>query len=372
VLIKKLLYIAAAAAVFITAQPLFAASNGINGRDTAPKPLYPVSTLIAEEGVDSLYPSIAGDFMVYGKRKGDTYNVVRVSKHSPKGSSYQIKAMSAINKDVNYGVAISDGSIGYVSNRVGPISAWMWQGQGEGHVAIGNMATYRGGIAPFHLNASIDGQVWCFDSTFQKKRYNVMLNEFSKYPHREMMGQQWRTYHSDHFRYKQGYYPTQTGTKNKYDPPVLFVLSRKTNQLVMIPNAYDGAISPDGRRVVFVRETDGNYDLWMQDVDGSELVQLTSSEYGDFEPAWSPDGEQLVFISNRDAEGDVRKTSIYTLELANNSIRRLTNAKRATDGGPAWFDEHTVVFHSNRSLKEPQKRTQTGWNIWQVKLNQGK
>jgi hypothetical protein len=367
-MMKKIFYMIAVA-LFMVAQPLFAASHGTGGKNTAPKPLYPVKPLITEKGFDSLYPSVAGDFIVHGKRKGDTYNVVRVSKHSPKGSSYQIKAMSSINKDVNYGVAISDGSIGYVSNRIGPISAWMWQGQGEGHVAIGNMATYRGGIAPFHLNASADGQVWCFDSTFQKKRYSVMLNEFSKYPHRELMGQQWRTYHSDHFRYKQGYLPTETGTRNKFDPPALFVLSRKTNQLVMIPNAYDGAVSPDGRRVVFVRETNGNYDLWMQDIDGSELVQLTSSKYGDFEPAWSPDGKQLVFISNREAQGDVRKTSVYTLELASNSIRRLTNAKSATDGGPAWFDKHTVVFHSNRSLEDPQKGTSDRWNIWKVNLN---
>jgi len=367
---KRLLYIAAAAAMFMTAQPLFAASEAAFAKkNTVQEALYPVSPLIIEKDSDAIYPSVAGDFMVYGKRKGDAFNVVRVSKHSPKGNSYQIKAMSAINNDVNYGVAIRDGSIGYVSNRIGPISAWMWQGQGDGHIAIGNMATYRGGIAPFHLNASTDGQIWCFDTTFQRMRYSVMLNEFSKFPHREMMGQQWRTYHSDHFRYKQGYKPTQTGTENKYDPPALFILSRKSNQLLMIPNAYDGAISPDGRRIVFVRETNGNFDLWMQDIDGSELVQLTSSKYGDFEPAWSPDGKQLLFISNRDAQGDVRKTSVYSLELANNNIRRLTNAKRATDGGPVWFDEHTVVFHSNRSLEEPQRRTQTHWNIWQIKLN---
>ena len=359
-----------ATALFMMSQPLFAADFGMNGKSIAPpEAMYPLSPFIAEKGVDSLYPSVAGDFIVYGKRKGDTYHVVRASRRSPEGSSYEIKSMSEINNDVRYGVAISDGSIGYVSNRVGPISAWMWQGQGDGHVAIGNMAIFRGGIAPFHLNASSDGKVWCFDSTFQKKRYNVMLSEFSKYPHHELMGQQWRTYHSDNFRYKQGYFPTQTGTRNDYDPPVLFVLSRNTNQLVMIPNAFDGAVSPDGRRIVFVRETNGNYDLWMQDINGSELVQLTSSEFGDFEPAWSPDGTKLVFISNRDAGGDVRKTSIYSLELADNSIRRLTNARSATDGGPAWFDDHSVVFHSNRSLAAPQKDTSGVWNIWKVNLN---
>lgn len=365
---KKTFFLAAAAAMLISAQPLLAASHF--GKNSKPEePLFPVNPLIAESGYDSLYPSVAGDYMVYGKRKGDVFDVVRVSRSSPTGSSYKINPMSKINKDVRYGVAIQDGSIGYVSNRLGPISAWMWMGKGEGHVAIGNMAVYRGGLAPYHLNASANGQVWCFDTTFEKLRYNQMLSEFEKFPHHELMGQQWRTYNSDHFRYKQGYRPTVTGSRNKLDPPALFVLSRKTLQLVMIPNAFNGAISPDGKRIVFVRETDGNYDLWMQDVDGSDLVQLTTSKYGDFEPAWSPDGKKLAFISNRDAEGDVRETSIYMLELSSHRITRLTNARGVTDGGPAWFDDHSVVFHSNRSLKDPQQGTSASWNIWKLQLN---
>lgn len=349
-------------------QPVSAASHfGISAKPE--QPLFPVTPLIAEPGYDSIYPSVAGDFMVYGKRKGDIFDVVRVSKNSPAGSSYTIKPMSKINRDVRYGVAIRDGSIGYVSNRLGPISAWMWQGKGEGHVAIGNMATYRGAIAPYHLNASADGQVWCFDSTFEKVRYNQMLSEFEKFPHHELMGQQWRTYHSDHFRYKQGYQATVTGSRNKLEPPALFMISRKTAQLTMIPNAFDGAVSPDGKKIVFVREIDGNYDLWMQDVDGSDLEQLTTSKFGDFEPAWSPDGTKLAFISNRDTGGDVRETSVYMLDLASHRITRLTNARGVTDGGPAWFDDHTVLFHANRSLKEPQRGSSATWNIWKLKLD---
>jgi len=137
----------------------------------------------------------------------------------------------------------------------------------------------------------------------------------------------------------------------------------------MINNAFDGALSPDGSKVAFVRETNGNYDIWMQDVDGGELVQLTSNEFGDFEPAWNADGTQLLFVSNRDSKGDVRATSIYKMELATGRIERLTNAPRASDGGPAWLDDHTVVFHSNRDVKKPQAGTRSEWNIWQLKLH---
>ena len=365
---KKSFYLAAAAALLMASQPAMAQSSLSKRNNTPEQPLFPVVSYVAEQGYDSLYPSVAGNFMVYGKRQGDVFDVVRVSKNSPSGSSYKINPMSKINKDVRYGVAIEDGSIGYVSNRVGPISAWMWQGKGEGHVAIGNLAVYRGGIAPFHLNASANGQVWCFDSTFEKVRYNQMLSEFEKFPHHELMGQQWRSYNWDHYRYKLGYNPTETGMRNKLDPPALFIYSRKTAQLVMIPNAFNGAISPDGSKIVFVRETEGNYDLWMQDINGSDLVQLTTSKYGDFEPAWSPDGKKLAFISNRDNKGDVRGTSIYVLDLSSHRITRLTNGKDVTDGGPAWLDSHSVVFHSNRSLKEPQKGTSSHWNIWKVSL----
>lgn len=333
----------------------------------APAPLYQMTPYIAEKGVESVYPSVAGEFLVFGQRKDSEFSVFRVSKNTPNSSRYKMKKL-ALNDSMRYGVAISDGSIGYVTNRVGPISAWMWQGKGDGQVAIGSLATYRGGIAPFHLNASSDGQVWCFDTTFQKSRYNQMLSEFSKFPHYELVGQQWRSYDSDNFRHKAGYNPTRTGKLNKFDGSVLYVFSRQNGQLVMIPNAFNGAISPDGKRVAFVREVNGNYDLWMQNIDGGDLIQLTSSEFGDFEPAWSPDGKKILFVSNRDSGGDVLKTSIYMLELSSNRITRLTNAPKATDGGPVWLNKTAVLFHSNRDLNAPQAKTGFSWNIWKLDI----
>jgi len=368
---KKKLQLAVSAAVLISC-PVFAGNTF--AADWGKKPvsaeaLYPVSPLIADKKVDALYPSVAGDFLVYTKHAGvGEYGVARVSKYSPASSERSIKPI-ALEEAIRFGVAVSDGSIGYVSDRLGPISAWVWQSQGDGQVAIANMATYRGGLAPFHLNASLDGRVWCFDSTLDKNRYNQLLNDFTRVAHDQLQGQQWRIYDSNNFQHKTGYAATKTGNTNKFNPPVLFTFDRKSSQLVMINNAFDGALSPDGRRIAFVREIDGNYDIWVQDVQGGELTQLTNSQFGEFEPAWSPDGNKLLFVSNRDSKGDVLKTSIYMMDLTNNRVERLTNAPQATDGGPAWLDKNTVVFHSNRDIKNPQTSTQSGWNIWQLKLN---
>ncbi len=360
----KLLWIGMSA-LLLMVSPSWAA---VGKSHSSEEPLYPVSPLIVKKGVDTTYPSVAGDFMVIETYHDGVFRVERVPKNSPDTSSRAVKTM-VVREAIRFGVAVKDGSVGFVSNRTGPLSAWMWFGYGESYAAIGQMGGFRGNVPPYHLNASPDGNVWCYDTTLQKLRQNELLNEFDKHPYIEMIGQLWRTYDSNNFMRRQGYVATKTGNKNKFNSPVLYVYNRQTVQLNMIPNAFDGTLSPDGRRIVFVRETNGNYDLWMQTIDGSELVQLTDSSFGDFEPQFSPDGSKLLFVSNRDYDGTVTRTSIYMMDMKSFTITRLTNARSAVDGGPAWLDHNTVVFHSDRNPAKPQTGTISGWNIWQLKLN---
>lgn len=332
----------------------------------APAPLFPVKTVIANGQVEEVYPSVAGSYLVYSLRSHHRYAVTRVDIGTSMGTSRAI-VPNQPKEAVRYGVALQDGSIGYVSNRMGPISAWMRQAKGDGHVAIANMGTFDGGVMPMNLKASLDGRYWCFDTSMDKKRRSKVLNDFfDGYMHQELIGQTWRMYHSDSFRFKQGYNPTKPGNKNKFPPPLLFIFDRSSSQLTMIPNAMSGAISPDGKRIAFVREINGNYDLWMQNLDGSNLIQLTNTPLGEFEPAWSPDGTKLAFASNRDSRGHVLHTSIYVMNVSTGRTKRVTNAPRATDGGPTWKDNHTILFHSNRNPARPQATTVRDWNIWQV------
>jgi len=358
-MIKSRFFLAGVAATMLLAQTAGARESN--------KPLYPVTPLLADKHVDQVYPSVAGDFMVYSTMTLNHAGVARVSRFSPQAAVREVKPM-VIDEAIRFGVAVQDGSVGYVSNRVGPVSAWLWRGHGESHLSLAAGGVFRGAVVPYHLNASRDGKVWCFDTPFQKLRQNELLGAFGKHPDSELIGQMWRTYDYDSFRYKAGYKANKAGHANKFDPPSLFIADREHHELTMIPNAFDGAISPDGTKVVFVREDNGNYDLWMQQINGGELIQLTNSTYGDFEPAWSADGDRLLFVSNRDAKGDVRRTSIYMMDMNSYAITRLTNSSSATDGGPAWMDKDTVAFHSNRDLKKPNRSTSSSWNIWQVKL----
>src|SRR4029450_8112664 len=70
--------------------------------------------------------------------------------------------------------------------------------------------------------------------------------------------------------------------------------------------ATDPQISPDGRRIGFVRQfseimTDRRYsNLWIVNFDGTDHRPLTTGNYNETTPRWSPDGTQLAYISNPD------------------------------------------------------------------------
>src|SRR6266404_2216196 len=56
------------------------------------------------------------------------------------------------------------------------------------------------------------------------------------------------------------------------------------------------AISPDGKRVVFSRtwvdkmKDQYRSNLWVSDIDGSRIRELTNGSWRDSNPVWSPDG----------------------------------------------------------------------------------
>ncbi len=62
-------------------------------------------------------------------------------------------------------------------------------------------------------------------------------------------------------------------------------------------------ISPDGSKVVFYDGQNGPLpnSLWMMDIDGGGLVQLTDAEccYHDVGPGFSPDGTRILFTTDR-------------------------------------------------------------------------
>jgi len=73
----------------------------------------------------------------------------------------------------------------------------------------------------------------------------------------------------------------------------------------------DPQVSPDGKRIAFnLRTTDmaanrGRTDVWVVELDGSGLRQMTAHEASDGNARWMPDGRSLVFLSTRSGSSQV-------------------------------------------------------------------
>jgi uncharacterized repeat protein (TIGR01451 family) len=102
--------------------------------------------------------------------------------------------------------------------------------------------------------------------------------------------------------------------------------------------------SPDGSKIAFTTDRDGNWEIYSMNADGSGQTDLTNNPADDFyPPSWSPDGTKIAFSTNRDGNWE-----IYTMNADGSSPTNLTH-NAAKDIEPAWSpDGSQLAFASDR------------------------
>ena len=60
------------------------------------------------------------------------------------------------------------------------------------------------------------------------------------------------------------------------------------------------SFSPDGTKIAFMGHGEGNYDIYVADLETGATTQLTWSPGSDGWPVWSPDRSSIAFVSERD------------------------------------------------------------------------
>src|SRR6185503_3583424 len=123
------------------------------------------------------------------------------------------------------------------------------------------------------------------------------------------------------------------------------------------------AFSPDGRSIAFVGTASGNADIYVLPFAPettqtlAAAVDVTNHPGGDFRPDFSPDGARIAFSTDRDtpvaghpifAFTRQREGDVYVMDRDGGNVQRLTTTPD-WDGSPEWSaDGRTLYFYSAR------------------------
>ena len=128
-------------------------------------------------------------------------------------------------------------------------------------------------------------------------------------------------------------------------------------------------ISPDGKLILFTRGwVDKMNDrrasnLWIADIKGERIRELTHGNWRDSSPVWSPDGKRIAFLSDRDGTNQIHVMWLDTREVA-----QLTHLERSP-GSLRWSPDgkqlaFTMFFEDTSSIlpvKLPKRPKGANW-----------
>ncbi|GAB6099379.1 hypothetical protein JCM16358_12580 [Halanaerocella petrolearia] len=95
-------------------------------------------------------------------------------------------------------------------------------------------------------------------------------------------------------------------------------------------------------KLFFVSNHSGSKDIYLTDIYGNQITQLTNHQADNWAIDWSARRKELLFLSNR--EGN---TNIYAMKSDGSNLKQLTYTTSDKES-PIWIGQDNILFTSNR------------------------
>jgi Tol biopolymer transport system component len=165
---------------------------------------------------------------------------------------------------------------------------------------------------------------------------------------------------------------------NKGDIYIYDLAAKKETAIVVDTfNKFAPGWSPDGKKIVYNRESNGRgrystIEVCIVDIASKEIKQITQSgSHKSYNPVWAPEGDKIVYYFEK---GDNRD-QIYLTDANGSFHTNLINDTSVHSFYPSWIDKNTIAYtHSPNSIMTmntdgSNKKKVEGLNSFQLRYN---
>lgn len=161
-----------------------------------------------------------------------------------------------------------------------------------------------------------------------------------------------------------------TSTRRAGDGDIRIINTDGTGMSALVETPAEehwGVVSPDGNWLAYTSDADGDTDIWLKDISsfgdpgydptdpGTNLT--ANSDFRDEAPSWSPDGSKLAFHSNRNGDFDI------FLMNADGSGQVAVTADQHSDGFPVFSPTgERLALTRDREVWTVPARPWTDWS----------